>query len=107
MDAPQLERIYRAEAPRITAALAMPLTIGKRQVPMSASVGLSLYPDNASDVDTLVKQADAAMYKAKREGRNRYGSGSPTVTRGSVSRAGSTSSGTRPKSTRPRGGGSA
>lgn len=59
-------------AARITAALAMPLTIGKRQVPMSASMGLSLYPDNASDIDTLVKQADAAMYKAKRAGRSTY-----------------------------------
>jgi len=59
-------------AARITAALAVPLTIGKRQVPMSASVGLSLYPDNATDIDTLVKQADAAMYKAKRAGRGTY-----------------------------------
>ncbi|MGC2777870.1 MAG: EAL domain-containing protein, partial [Bradyrhizobium sp.] len=59
-------------AARITAALAMPLTIGKRQVPMSASMGLSLYPDNAKDIETLIKQADAAMYKAKRGGRATY-----------------------------------
>jgi diguanylate cyclase (GGDEF)-like protein/PAS domain S-box-containing protein len=59
-------------AARITAALALPLTIGKRQVPMSASMGLSLYPDNATDIDTLIKQADAAMYKAKRAGRATY-----------------------------------
>jgi diguanylate cyclase (GGDEF)-like protein/PAS domain S-box-containing protein len=59
-------------AARITAAVSLPLTIGKRQVPMSASMGLSLYPDNASDIDTLIKQADAAMYKAKRGGRATY-----------------------------------
>jgi diguanylate cyclase (GGDEF)-like protein/PAS domain S-box-containing protein len=59
-------------AARITAALAMPLTIGKRQVPMSASMGLSLYPDNAKDIETLIKQADQAMYKAKRGGRATY-----------------------------------
>ncbi|CCD86454.1 putative diguanylate cyclase (GGDEF)/phosphodiesterase (EAL) with PAS and GAF domains [Bradyrhizobium sp. ORS 285] len=59
-------------AARITAALAMPLTIGKRQVPMSASMGLSLYPDNATDIETLIKQADGAMYKAKRAGRATY-----------------------------------
>ncbi|WP_316184502.1 MULTISPECIES: EAL domain-containing protein [unclassified Bradyrhizobium] len=59
-------------AARITAALAVPLTIGTRQVPMSASMGLSLYPDNASDIDTLIKQADAAMYKAKSAGRATY-----------------------------------
>jgi diguanylate cyclase (GGDEF)-like protein/PAS domain S-box-containing protein len=59
-------------AAQITAALATPLTIGKRQVVMSASMGLSLYPDNATDIDTLIKQADAAMYKAKHAGRATY-----------------------------------
>ena len=61
-----------AAAEQITAALAVPLTLGKRQVPMSASMGLSLYPDNAMDIDTLIKQADAAMYKAKGAGRATY-----------------------------------
>jgi EAL domain-containing protein (putative c-di-GMP-specific phosphodiesterase class I) len=59
-------------AAQITAALATPLTLGKRQVVMSASMGLSLYPDNATDIDTLIKQADAAMYKAKHAGRATY-----------------------------------
>lgn len=59
-------------AARISTAIAVPLTIGTRQVPMSASMGLSLYPDNASDLDTLIKQADAAMYKAKSAGRATY-----------------------------------
>eukprot|EP01046_Picozoa_sp_COSAG06_P080464 COSAG06_NODE_27753_length_587_cov_0.698770_1_plen_164_part_00 len=39
---------------------------------MSASMGLSLYPDNATDIETLIKQADGAMYKAKRAGRATY-----------------------------------
>jgi diguanylate cyclase (GGDEF)-like protein len=59
-------------ASRITAALAMPLRIGTRQVPMSASIGISMYPDNATDIDTLIQQADAAMYQAKRAGRSTY-----------------------------------
>jgi diguanylate cyclase (GGDEF)-like protein len=59
-------------ASRITEALAMPLRIDTRQVPMSASIGISLYPDNATDIDTLIQQADAAMYKAKRAGRSTY-----------------------------------
>ena len=59
-------------ASRITEALVMPLRIGTRQVPMSASIGISLYPDNATDIDTLIQQADAAMYKAKRAGRSTY-----------------------------------
>jgi diguanylate cyclase (GGDEF)-like protein/PAS domain S-box-containing protein len=59
-------------ASRITEALAMPLRTETRQVPMSASIGISLYPDNATDIDTLIQQADAAMYKAKRAGRSTY-----------------------------------
>ena len=59
-------------ASRITEALVVPLRIGTRQVPMSASIGISLYPDNATDIDTLIQQADAAMYKAKRAGRSTY-----------------------------------
>ncbi len=59
-------------ASRITEALLQPLRIGTRQVPMSASMGISIYPDNATDIDTLIQQADAAMYKAKRAGRSTY-----------------------------------
>ena len=61
-----------AVASRITEALVTPLRIGTRQVSMSASMGISIYPDNATDIDTLIQQADAAMYKAKRAGRSTY-----------------------------------
>ncbi|HSJ43004.1 MAG TPA: EAL domain-containing protein, partial [Xanthobacteraceae bacterium] len=56
-------------ASNITEALASPLWIDNRQVPISASMGISIYPDNAADNDTLMQQADAAMYKAKQAGR--------------------------------------
>ena len=59
-------------ASRITDALVMPLEIGTRPVPMSASIGISIYPDNATDIDTLIQQADAAMYQAKRAGRSTW-----------------------------------
>jgi diguanylate cyclase (GGDEF)-like protein/PAS domain S-box-containing protein len=59
-------------ASRITDALVMPLRIGTRQVPMSASMGVSIYPDNATEIDALIQQADAAMYQAKRAGRSTY-----------------------------------
>ena len=59
-------------ASRITEALVVPLQIGTRQVPMSASIGISMYPDNATDIDTLIQQADAAMYKAKQAGRSTF-----------------------------------
>jgi diguanylate cyclase (GGDEF)-like protein/PAS domain S-box-containing protein len=59
-------------ASRITGALTAPLWIGSRQVPMSASIGISIYPDNAIDIDALIQQADAAMYQAKQAGRSTY-----------------------------------
>src|SRR5258708_30164962 len=59
-------------ASRITEALVAPLWIGTRQVPMSASMGISIYPDNATDIDALIQQADAAMYQAKQAGRSTY-----------------------------------
>jgi diguanylate cyclase (GGDEF)-like protein len=59
-------------ASKITESLVMPLRIATRQVPMSASMGVSIYPDNATDIDTLIQQADAAMYQAKRAGRSTW-----------------------------------
>ena len=59
-------------ASNITEALVSPLWIDSRQVPISASMGISIYPDNAADIDTLIQQADAAMYKAKQAGRSTH-----------------------------------
>jgi diguanylate cyclase (GGDEF)-like protein len=59
-------------ASNITEALTSPLWIDNRQVPISASMGISIYPDNAADIDTLIQQADAAMYKAKQAGRSTH-----------------------------------
>lgn len=39
---------------------------------VSASIGISLFPSDANDVNSLIKHADAAMYRAKNQGRNRY-----------------------------------
>ena len=59
-------------ASNITEALASPLWIDNRQISISASMGISIYPDNATDIDTLMQQADAAMYKAKQAGRSTH-----------------------------------
>lgn len=66
-------------ASRIARALAVPYLIGSTRVSISASIGISFYPDNATDIDTLTKQADAAMYQAKRAGRATYRFFSPEM----------------------------
>jgi len=59
-------------ASRITDAIGAPFQIGTRHVPMSASMGISIYPDHAVDIGELMQQADAAMYEAKRAGRSTH-----------------------------------
>lgn len=56
----------------IAEALDAPLQLGSKHLQMSVSIGISLYPDNATDIDTLMQQADAAMYMAKQAGRSTY-----------------------------------
>jgi len=46
--------------------------IGTRELHITASIGISLYPLNGSNADTLIKNADLAMYHAKNQGRNNY-----------------------------------
>jgi len=58
-------------AEKIRQTMAAPLMVDGLEVVTSASIGISLYPDDASDVDALFRHADAAMYRAKAQGRNR------------------------------------
>jgi diguanylate cyclase (GGDEF)-like protein len=41
-------------------------------ISVSASIGISIYPNDADNSETLIKQADTAMYQAKHLGKNRY-----------------------------------
>jgi diguanylate cyclase (GGDEF)-like protein len=45
---------------------------GKDEVKVSGSVGISTYPADGCDYETLLKKADEALYEAKRKGKNRY-----------------------------------
>lgn len=59
-------------AQNIIDALDKPFQLGEEQAYISASIGITVYPDDASNVGDLLKNADQAMYEAKRAGRNRY-----------------------------------
>jgi len=59
-------------ARKILKALNEPLLLEGREISISASIGISLYPQDADNVDQLVTTADMAMQHAKREGHNGY-----------------------------------
>ena len=59
-------------ARKILAALMRPYRIGEHDLTVTASVGLSTYPADGHDAETLIRNADAAMYWAKKNGRNNY-----------------------------------
>ena len=65
------EVIFRAMQ-RITSNLAEPMEIDGKELVVTCSAGISLYPQDGPDVDTLLKNADAAMYRAKEHGRNNF-----------------------------------
>ncbi len=53
-------------------AMALPFAVGDETLHLSASIGITHYPKDAADMESLVKHADQAMYMAKQQGRNRY-----------------------------------
>ncbi len=60
-------------AQKIVDALSAPYPIDGQELRLSATVGIALYPTDAIEALSLVRAADAAMYRAKCEGRGRYG----------------------------------
>ncbi|MBI1394842.1 MAG: EAL domain-containing protein [Betaproteobacteria bacterium] len=59
-------------ARKILTALARPMEIAGHTLTTSCSIGISIYPSDADDVPTLMKNADTAMYHAKEKGRRNY-----------------------------------
>ncbi|MCK2089174.1 EAL domain-containing protein [Thauera aromatica] len=57
---------------RLLQAAAAPATVGDALLHVSASIGVTLYPQDAANADQLMRHADQAMYQAKQAGKNRY-----------------------------------
>ncbi len=57
---------------RMLRGIAQPMTAGDTDLQVSASIGLTLYPQDDADPDTLLRHADQAMYSAKQAGKNCY-----------------------------------
>ncbi|MEI7967902.1 MAG: EAL domain-containing protein [Betaproteobacteria bacterium] len=72
-----LEGLQQAEdaaqvGEKIIAALARPIEVRSHNLSTSCSIGISIFPDDAQDAPTLMKNADTAMYHAKEKGRRNY-----------------------------------
>jgi predicted signal transduction protein with EAL and GGDEF domain/FixJ family two-component response regulator len=68
----QGSRLAEQAAERILAALAMPFLQGGYELVVTPSIGISLFPDHGVDSQSLLKNADGAMYEAKSSGRNQF-----------------------------------
>lgn len=71
---PEIESANQAllVAEKVLAALATPHVVGGHELHVTASIGISIYPDHGEDADGLVHRADVAMYEAKKSGGSSY-----------------------------------
>ncbi|MCX5853934.1 MAG: sensor domain-containing diguanylate cyclase [Deltaproteobacteria bacterium] len=71
---PEIKKIEDSTtiAQKIVDAFQNPFVIEGNKIHITTSIGIAIYPDSSDDVDTLVKHADIAMYRAKETGRNNY-----------------------------------
>lgn len=57
---------------RLRSVMQTPFHLADREIQVTSSLGIALYPDNGEDIGTLMRNADMAMYEAKHAGRNTF-----------------------------------
>lgn len=75
-----------AIAQKIIAAFSAPFNLQDRELFVTASVGVTIFPDDGRDAEVLLKNADIAMYRAKERGRNNFQSYSPDMNKRALQR---------------------
>jgi len=78
---PEIARIENAIliAQRVLEIMQKPFVFDSYKVHITFSIGVAIYPDNGEDISTIVKNADIAMYHAKKQGRDNYQRFTPTM----------------------------
>jgi len=71
-------------AQRILLIIGKPFILHGNEQMISASVGIAIYSEDGETIETLIKHADAAMYQAKKTGRNKYSYYQPNIKNGSL-----------------------
>jgi diguanylate cyclase (GGDEF)-like protein/PAS domain S-box-containing protein len=66
-------------AEKIIGSFRLSFKVSGHEIMITPSIGISIYPDNGMDFDSLLRNADIAMYQAKKQGRNRYLFYTPTI----------------------------
>ncbi|MGZ5818416.1 MAG: bifunctional diguanylate cyclase/phosphodiesterase [Burkholderiaceae bacterium] len=59
-------------AQNVMKVIGLPYKVDQYEINITSSIGISMYPNDGKDIDTLIKNADVAMYHAKQSGRNDY-----------------------------------
>ena len=68
----RFEGAFIATVDKVRQNVGAPVVLGQHTIRPACSVGISLFPQDGNDADTLLRHADAAMYRAKELGRNRF-----------------------------------